>query len=127
MNGARSIFMRKGYWLTALAAIVLLAASPGTAYGAERRVRGNEFHDDGGRIPRCNGTPAPITIDINVSGLTAPSEGDGLDWRPEKVVLECSRSCTTQTLRTLAPGERLLCAWVSRPADLVRWQELSHR
>ena len=31
MNGARSIFMRKGYWLTALAAIVLLAASPGTA------------------------------------------------------------------------------------------------
>ena len=31
MNGARSTFMRKGYWLTALAAIVLLAASPGTA------------------------------------------------------------------------------------------------
>ena len=31
MNGARSIFLRKGYWLTALAAIVLLAASPGTA------------------------------------------------------------------------------------------------
>ena len=31
MNGARSIFMRTGYWLTALAAIVLLAASPGTA------------------------------------------------------------------------------------------------
>ena len=31
MNGARSTFMRKGYWLTALAAIVLLAASTGTA------------------------------------------------------------------------------------------------
>ena len=31
MNGTRSIFLRKGYWLTALAAIVLLAASPGTA------------------------------------------------------------------------------------------------
>ena len=31
MNGARSTFMRKGYWLTALAAAVLLAASPGTA------------------------------------------------------------------------------------------------
>ncbi len=30
MNGARSTFMRKGYWLTALAAAVLLAASPGT-------------------------------------------------------------------------------------------------
>ena len=31
MNGARSIFMRKGYLLTALAAAVLLAASAGTA------------------------------------------------------------------------------------------------
>ena len=31
MNGARSTFMRKGYWLTAFAALVLLAASPGTA------------------------------------------------------------------------------------------------
>ena len=31
MNGARSTFMRKGYWLTALAAIVLLATSPGPA------------------------------------------------------------------------------------------------
>ena len=31
MNGARSVFIRKGYWLTALAAIVLLAASSGTA------------------------------------------------------------------------------------------------
>ena len=31
MNGARSTFMCKGYWLTALAAIVLLAASSGTA------------------------------------------------------------------------------------------------
>ena len=31
MNGARSTFMRKGYWLTALAAAVLLAASPGPA------------------------------------------------------------------------------------------------
>ena len=30
MNGARSTFMRTGYWLTALAAAVLLAASPGT-------------------------------------------------------------------------------------------------
>ncbi len=30
MNGARSTFMRKGYWFTALAAAGLLAASPGT-------------------------------------------------------------------------------------------------
>ena len=50
MNGARSIFMRKGYWLTALAAIVLLAASPGTASaqvtvtGPDEVVRGRDRH-----------------------------------------------------------------------------------
>ncbi len=32
MNGARSTFIRKGYWLTALATAVLLAASSGTAW-----------------------------------------------------------------------------------------------
>ena len=32
MNGVRSIFRRKGYLLTALAAAVLLAASSGTAW-----------------------------------------------------------------------------------------------
>ena len=31
MNGARTTYMRRGYLLTALAAVVLLAASPGTA------------------------------------------------------------------------------------------------
>ena len=31
MNGSQSTFKRKGYWLTAFAAAVLLAASPGTA------------------------------------------------------------------------------------------------
>ena len=31
MNGSKSTFMRTGYWLTALATAVLLAASPGTA------------------------------------------------------------------------------------------------
>ena len=36
MNGVRSIFRRKGYLLTALAAAVLLAASSGTAYAQEQ-------------------------------------------------------------------------------------------
>ena len=35
MNGARFTYMRKGYWLTALAAAVLLAASPGTTLAQE--------------------------------------------------------------------------------------------
>ena len=47
MNGARSIFMRKGYWLTALAAIVLLAASPGTAQ-AQIEVTGPDEVTEGG-------------------------------------------------------------------------------
>ena len=47
MNGARSIFMRKGYWLTALAAIVLLAASPGTAQAQD------DHHGSGRGRPRA--------------------------------------------------------------------------
>ena len=38
MNGARSTFMRKGYWLTALAAALLLAASSGTALAQTVRI-----------------------------------------------------------------------------------------
>ena len=36
MNGVRSIFRRKGYLLTALAAAVLLAASSGTAWAQDK-------------------------------------------------------------------------------------------
>ena len=69
MNGARSTFMRKGYLLTALAAAVLLAASSGTAYAQSIGFRttsatvmeGASGDDD---------TPAPVAIDINISGLT---------------------------------------------------------
>ena len=47
MNGARSTFMRKGYWLTALAAIVLLAASPGRRQAqVDRQVRLNGLKVD---------------------------------------------------------------------------------
>ena len=38
MNGSKSTFMRTGYWLTALAALVLLAASPGTAQAQTVRI-----------------------------------------------------------------------------------------
>ena len=46
MNGARSTFMRKGYWLTALAAIVLLAASAGTA-SAQATIRAEKTVAEG--------------------------------------------------------------------------------
>ena len=78
MNGARSIFMHKGYWLTALAAAVLLAASPGTASAQSIGFVGTSSTMMEGASADAK-TPAPITIDINVSGLTAPSDGNAGD------------------------------------------------
>ena len=46
MNGSKSTFKRKGYWLTAFAAAVLLAASPGTAQ-AQVTVTGPDEVDRG--------------------------------------------------------------------------------
>ena len=74
MNGARSTFTRMGYLLTALAAAVL-AASPGTAYAQSVGFVGTSSTMMEGASPDAM-TPMPITIDINVSGLTAPSDGE---------------------------------------------------
>ena len=49
MNGARTIFRRKGYLLTALAAAVLLAASSGTAYAQRVSIGFVETSGDGFR------------------------------------------------------------------------------
>ena len=49
MNGARSTFMRKGYWLTALAAIVLLVASAGTA-SAQATIRADKAVAEGDSV-----------------------------------------------------------------------------
>ena len=73
MNGVRSIFMRKGYLLTALAAAVLLAASSGTAYAQSIGFSGTSNSIMEGATPGEK-TPAPIVVTINISGLTL--EGD---------------------------------------------------
>ena len=73
MNGVRSIFMRKGYLLTALAAAVLLAASSGTAYAQSIGFSGSSNSVMEGATPDTK-TPAPIVVTINISGLTL--EGD---------------------------------------------------
>ena len=65
MNGARSIFMRKGYWLTALAAIVLLAASPGTA-SAQVEVTGPDEVTEGGTA----------TYSVSVKGYVQPAASE---------------------------------------------------
>ena len=76
MNGARSTFMRKGYLFTALAAAVLLAASSGTAYAQSIGFSGTSNSVMEGASPAMD-TPAPITITINIGGLTL--EGDDAD------------------------------------------------
>ena len=57
MNGARTIFRRKGYLFTALAAAVLLAASSGTAWAQDS-------------------TTGTITIDSVTLSPTTVAEGD---------------------------------------------------
>ena len=69
MNGVRSISMRKGYLLTALAAAVLLAASSGTAYAQSIGFRTTSATVMEG-ASGDDKTPAPVAIDINISGLT---------------------------------------------------------
>ena len=76
MNGVRSISMRKGYLLTALAAAVLLAASSGTAYAQSIGFSGSSNSVMEGATPGEK-TPAPIVVTINISGLTL--EGDDAD------------------------------------------------
>ena len=77
MNGVRSISMRKGYWLTALAAAVLLAASSGTAWAQSVGFSKSSVTVMEGADGEDKG-PAQI-VDIRISGLTAPSDGPPAD------------------------------------------------
>ena len=99
MNGVRSISMRKGYLLTALAAAVLLAASSGTAYAQSIGFSGSSATIMEGASPATT-TPAPITVTINISGLTL----DGDDANRE-TGLGRSRSSTTRTMVKTDPGQ----------------------
>ena len=79
MNGARTIFRRKGYLLTALAAAVLLAASSGTAY-AQRVSIG--FVGTSGEVSETafldvNSLTEPLTVTVRVSGLLSGSRRVG--------------------------------------------------
>ena len=74
MNGVRSISMRKGYLLTALAAAVLLAASSGTAYAQSVGFSRSSLTVTEGASTATD-TPSPQFVDIVIRGLTSPSEG----------------------------------------------------
>ena len=94
MNGARSTFMRKGYWLTALAAIVLLAASAGTAQAqvtvtAPAGGRGREvatiYGDRQGVYPPRDTAGTTVTADSDgsllIQQVTDPAATEGvLSW-----------------------------------------------
>ena len=66
MNGVRSTFMRRGYLLTALSALLLLAASSGTAL-AQVTVTGPKAVAEGGTA----------TYNVSVKGYAAASAGEG--------------------------------------------------
>ena len=74
MNGVRSIFRRKGYLFTALAAAVLLAASSGTAYAQEEPDVTIGFETTSGSVHEraflnANSLEAPQRIKITVEGI----------------------------------------------------------
>ena len=92
MNGVRSIFRRKGYLLTALAAAVLLAASSGTAYAQQL---------------------ANVVITIEAP-RSMPEGGDAtITVRGKANVLIGRRKLVTASLAT----ERSRSIWFWRPAD----------
>ena len=74
MNGVRSISMRKGYLLTALAAAVLLAASSGTAYAQSVGFSRTSLTVEE-LASKETDTGAPQIVDIVIGGLTSPSDG----------------------------------------------------
>ncbi len=67
MNGARSTYMRRGYLLTALAAVVLLAASPGTAPAqiTDIAVRSVRIDDANTAGVVAEGTTSNVTVTLN--------------------------------------------------------------
>ena len=92
MNGSRSMFKRKGYWLTAFAAAVLLAASPGTAQ-AQVEITGPDDDevlegdtavytvDVKGFVP-LGGQAGELTVTLTVTKTDANDGEDGEvdDW-----------------------------------------------
>ena len=90
MNGAKSTFMRKGYWLTAFAAAVLLAASPGTAQ-AQVEVTGPDEVAEGDTVVytvdvkgfvSIGGQAGELTVTLEVAPV---DDDDGEDGEPGDV------------------------------------------
>ena len=95
MNGSKSTFKQKGYWLTAFAAAVLLAASPGTA---QAQLTATEDFGDGGvkvEVPESVTEGNSATITISASADVAA--GSDLNARTVTVMVELSTSAAGVT------------------------------
>ena len=83
MNGVRTIFRRKGYLLTALAAAVLLAASSGTALAQTPSVG---FVTLSGSVAeeatRAANKPDLLTVKVRTTGLPGGPDGQDEDSMP---------------------------------------------
>lgn len=81
MNGARTTFMRRGYLLTALAAAVLLAASPGTVLAQGPSI---SFGSSSGTLAEnasvAATTPAPLMLEVRRGGDLENAQGQAVDF-----------------------------------------------
>ena len=85
MNGARTIFLRKGYLLTALAAAVLLAASPGTAQAQTVGWSVSKATAYEGATTAAT-TPDLLTISITRTGTVPTGSNEAEYWGTISVV-----------------------------------------
>ena len=118
MNGARSISMRKGYLLTALAAAVLLAASSGTAYAQSIGFSGTSNSMMEGAAPGM-GTPDPITITINISGLTLEGEAADIDRENGLGVITLEHDADDAYSGQAARADEMRRIWVDGSSSAV--------
>ena len=103
MNGARTTYMRRGYLLTALAAAVLLAASPGTA-SAQSSIG---FVGDSGMVAETASMEAgalegPHKITVRASGFSAAQRPSTVGITANAAISVTVQSATGRTLQALA-------------------------
>ena len=95
MNGSKSTFKRKGYWLTALAAAVLLAASPGTAQ-AQVEITGPDEVTEGNTVTYNVAIKGYIQADAGVMTATVTLSQPQPDTNPTTTMGEPADINTVQ-------------------------------
>ena len=78
MNGVRSTFMRRGYLLTALSALLLLAASVGTASAQSIGFVGTSGTVGEGASDAPGAPVSPLLVKVRIAGLTTSNRTTAL-------------------------------------------------